>query len=331
MLRSQCIGIAVLGGVLSGVLEGHAAEHHSPTLQEVMSGHAATTTTSVDPTRAVGYIFGQPVPAGNYYFAKRVSYMFPQPREENATSEDRERYIWEALILHFESFRRNVTVTNDLLGRRIDSVLKGDGKTFTRAQDPAAYAAWVKERLNEDVETFENQMRYLLQIDQLKDDMRNSFEVTVTEEEMQQEFLNEQNHIGGEMVSFPTRAEAQTFYEQYHDPKAWDAMKAEGKVRVRPVSLMTLEAYMDLWAIPKDQLYAFHASPIGAIGTPMPFGTKEWCVYRLLDKRVGDLKDFPARRDSYYQQIKMKKQYEALTKWVEDLKASAQLKILPQS
>ncbi|MBI4598502.1 MAG: peptidyl-prolyl cis-trans isomerase [Candidatus Omnitrophica bacterium] len=292
-------------------------------------GYAAES--SRDPNRIAGYIFGQPVPAGNYDFAKRVASLFPRPWEEQASPEQRERAIWDALILHFESFRRKITVSDEALTTRIDSVLKGDQQSFTRASDPSAYARWTNERLGEDVELFENQMRYLLQIDQLQEAMRTSFNVAVTEEELRQEFLNEQHHVGGEMVSFGDQAAAQAFYEQVKDPKAWDAMKAKGEEKVRPVSLMTLEAYMDLWAIPKGQIYAFHALPIGSVGPPMPFGANEWCVFRLLDKRTGNLAEFPKHRESYVEQITTKKQHEELKKWVENLKASANLQILPLS
>ena len=275
-----------------------------------------------------GYIFGVPVPAGNYYFAKRVSYMFPRPWEEHASAQERERFIWQALILHFESFRRNVTPTDAELEERINGVLKGQELSFTRSGDAAAYAQWIKETLGEDVELFENQMRYLLQVDQLKDRMRQSFVVTVTNEDIQQEFLNEQNHVGGEMVTFDVKEEAQAFYEQVKEPAQWEAMKVSGERQLRPVSLMTLEAYMDLWGIPKDQMYAFHAMEIGSIGPPMPFG-KQWCVYRLLDKRTGNLVDLPQRRASYEEQLKARKQYEALKRWTDELVASANLKILP--
>ena len=274
-----------------------------------------------------GYIFGQPVPIGNYYFAKVVSHRFPHPWEENAAPAEREQFIWRALILHYDSFRRNVTVPEEKLEARINSVLKGQQQSFTRAGDPAAYERWVKDTLDEDVALFETQMRYLLQIDLLKEQMRKSFAVPVTDAELQEEFLNEQHHVGGEMAVFDTKDEAQAFYDRVHTPKAWERMKAKGEPKVRPVSLMTLEAYMDLWSIPKEQMYAFHAMEIGSIGPPMPFG-RQWCVYRLLEKRTGELKDFPAQRQAYEEQVKTKKQYEALKRWEDELVASANLKPL---
>ena len=281
------------------------------------------------PEQIAGYIFGVSVPVGNYYFAKRVSYMFPHPQEERAGAAEREQFIWEALILHYEAFRQGMTVSDAQLEERINNVLSNQKQSFTRGGDPKAYADWVKKTVGEDVELFENQMRYLLTIDLFKDRRRESFPVTVTEEEMRQEFLNEKNHVGGEMAVFDAKEEAQAFYERVRDPSRWEDAKASGEPPIKPVAMMTLEAYMDLWTIPKEQIYAFHAMEIGSVGPPMPFGTKQWCVYRLLDKRTGDLKDFPKERGAYDRQLKSRKQYDTLKRWIEDLKANAKLKVVP--
>ncbi len=276
-----------------------------------------------------GEIFGMPVSMGNYGFAKRVAYMFPRPWGASDLPEaQRSDIIWESLILHYESFRRGITSNDEQLEKMINELLKSQELTFTRASDPAAYRKWVTETLKEDVELFENQIRYLIQIQTLRDKaLEEQRPSPPTEAEMQQEFLNEKHHVGGEMVTFETKDQAQAFYDQVKEPGRWETMKSEGKHTVRPVGLMTLEAYMDLWSIPKDQIYAFHGLEIGTVGPPMPFG-KQWCVYRLLDKRTGDLKDFPKERESYVKQLESKKKYEARQHWIEQLKASAKLKVL---
>ena len=318
---------------------GHvASESAAPAAKETAQEAPKTAPSEHHPSpvpssgeQLAGYIFDVPVSLNNYLFAKQVSYTFPQGSEDQLSGPDRERAIWEALILHYESFRRGVQVPEAELEQRVNDVLKSQHQLFTRAGDPTAYATWVNTTLNEGTELFENQMRYLLQIENLKEQVRRSVAVSVTEEEMHQEFLNEKNHVGGEMVTFETKEEAEAFYRQVKRGSRWEAMKAKGQYQVRPVSLMTLEAYMDLWQVPKEQLYAFHGMSIGSVGSPMPFGSKQWCVYRLLDKRTGDLKEFPKERDAYDQQLKVRKQYEGMRRWIEDLKTSAHLKVLPIS
>lgn len=279
-------------------------------------------------TELAGEIFGVPVSLENYYFAKRVAYQFPSPwGAADRPVEDREDFIWEQLILHFEATRRNIQADPDELREVIDNVMRSNDLDFDPETDREAYAEWVQNNLNASIELFENQLRYVIQVRKLQDQIRKEQAVNVSMEEMHAEFLNEQHHVSGEMVVFNTKEEAQQFYKKHRSERRWKRMKKKGEYEVRAVSMMTLEAYIDLWSIPKKQMYEFHSMDIGDIGKPMPFG-KQWCVYRLLDKRVGDLKDFPEKEEYYYRQVYSKKQYDALNQWVEDLKASANLKIL---
>ena len=264
---------------------------------------------------------------GNYYFAKRVSYMFPRPWEENLTGDARESAMWDQLLMHYESFRRGIEVTDAEMEQGINRVLNSQQQTFRRGQDAEAYAHWVKEKLGEEVQQFENQMRYLFQIDKLRDTVRPSLPVTVTEQEMQQEFLNEHHHVGGEFVLLDTKEQAEAFYLQVKAPGAWDVEKTKDPSRFRPFATITLEAIIDLWGVPKEQIYAFHAMELNSVGAPTPFG-KQWVVCRLLEKRTGDLQDFPKERDAYYEQLKSRKQHEAFNRWFEELKAAAHLQVL---
>ncbi len=280
---------------------------------------------------AAGEIFGMPVSLGNYYFAKRVAYTFPRPwGASDVPAKEREPLIWESLILNYEAFRRAIDATDEEIDSMVNELLSSQHLPYTRRGDPDAYRRWVVETLYEDTPGLENQVRFLIQIRKLKDQARAEQVVSVTEADMQEEFLNEKHHLGGETVTFETKPEAEAFYQQVKAPADWDRMKAEGKHQIRPVSLMTVEAYVDLWGIPRDQLIAFHAMPLGSVGPPMPFG-KQWCVYHLLDKRTGDLKDFPAARDSYRAQVEQRKRYEALARWVDTLKTSAALKVFVPS
>ncbi len=275
-----------------------------------------------------GEIFGVPVSMANYHFAKYVANIFARPwGGADLPETEREAHIWEQLILHYTAFERGVQVSEEELEETVNQLLRDEKQTFTRKSDPEAYRNWAKQTLNEDVGLLENQMRYLIQIKKLKDQVREEQTITATEEEMKQEFLNEKNHVGGEAVMFEILAEAEAFYAKYKNASEWEKMKTSGEHEVRPISTMTLEAYIDLWSVSKDQIYAFHALEVGQVGPPMPFGTKEWAVYRLLDKRSGDLADFPKERASYENQLQMKKKYDALKQWIEQRKAQAKPKI----
>lgn len=318
--------VGLLGLLLAGCSQ--ASEPVSPPPSSKAEAGPGDPTAPIVPAAdaPAGVIFGYPVSSSNYYLAKYISMKYPTPREERATPAQREQYIWENLILSFEAYRRGIHATDQQFEDRINLVLRSQGQPFTRAGDPAAYAAWVTGQVNETVAGFENHMRYLLEIDLLKDQVRLAAPVTVTDEEIRQEFLNEGHHVGGEMVVFPTRDEAAAFYATVAAPGQWDAMKSSGR-EVRPVGLMTLEAYIDLWGVPREQIYAFHALEPGAVGEPMPFGD-EWAVVRLGEKRIADESQLPAKAESYRQQLVMKQQYRALEEWIERLKADAKLTVL---
>jgi len=279
---------------------------------------------------AAGEIFGVPVSMENYQFARLVARTYSRPwGASKMAPEKREDWIWESLILHYGAFQKGITVSEEEIDEIANQFLKGNKQAYTRQDDPEAYKEWVSNTLGLTTEQFENQMRFLVQIRKYKEVIQEEAEVTVTEEEMQQEFLNEKNHVSGEMVTFETKAEAQEFYEQFKSPKAWEAMKEKGESEVRPVSMMTMEAYIDLWSIPHEQMYAFHAMEVGTVGPPMPFG-KQWCVYRLLDKRTGDLADFPKEREAYVTQLERKKKYGVLVEKLEQLKIDAEKKVFAE-
>jgi hypothetical protein len=275
-----------------------------------------------------GEIFGVPVSMGNYSFAKRVAYTFPRPwGAADLPPAEREQVVWDNLILHFEGFRQGIAVTEDDLDAAVNDLLKDQRQSFSRRSNPDAYRQWLRETLREDVELFEDQVRYVVQIRKLKERVLQQQRVAVSEEELRQEFLSDQHHVGGELVVFTTKDEAEAFYRDVKDPKRWDAMKARGTPPVRPMSPMTLSAIIDLWGVPRGQIQALHAMSLGSVGPPLPFG-KQWGVLRLLEQRTGDLRDFPKERDRYVKRVEWKKKYQALEQWIEALKQAARPTIL---
>lgn len=276
-----------------------------------------------------GTIFGTPVPLGNYRFAKRAAFVFQAPGWTELSREEQEQRIWQNLILHFEATRRGLTVSDEELERAVNQILTEHEQAFTRSGDPAAYEQWVRDTVQEDVALFENQVAYLELIEALKQQVRKAEEadVTVTEAELHEEFLNEKHHVAGDYRLFDAKEEAQAFYEAWKEPGKWEQATQADPAFARPFSMITLEAIIDLWGVPRDQIYAFHAMPLGSVGAPLPFGT-QWGVFRLLEKRTGDLTDFPAEAESYRRQVTSKKSWAALQARLRQIEADANLQIL---
>lgn len=274
-----------------------------------------------------GEIFGVPVPMGNYYFAERVHGTFQSPEERKMTPAEMEKNVWHNLILSYQASIKKIEVTQKEFDEWTDSVLTVLDLKFTRTKDPEKYKAWVNDTLKETVELFENQMRYMATIEKLKREMVKEMQVTVSEDDMKADFMNTENHVGGDYTLFDTKKEADDFYAAHHDTAAWEKYKTENSDKVKPFMLITLQAIIDLWGVPRDQINEFHDLPLGTVGKPLPFGSK-WGVFRLLDKRTGDLKDFEPQREKLKQRVEARKKYEARNDWLEEIDKQANLKVL---
>ena len=269
-----------------------------------------------------GEIFGVPVPMGNYYFAKRVHGTFQSPEERKMTPEEMEKNVWHNLILSYQASIKKIEITDKEFDEWTESVLTALDLKFSRTKDPAKYKEWVEGTLKGTVELFENQMRYLATIEKLKREMIKEMQVTVTDDEMKDDFMSTENHVGGEYTLFDTKKVADDFYEANHEQPKWEAYKAANADKVKPFMLITLQAIIDLWGVPHDQIYEFHAMPLGTVGKPLPFGT-QWGVFRLQEKRTGDLANFEAQKEKLKPRVEARKQYQARNDWLEEIDKSA--------
>ena len=272
-----------------------------------------------------GILFGTPVPVGNYYFARRVHLTFQRPEEIKMPPEAKERLIWENLALSFQAAKKEISVTPEELDQWIDSVLGALDAKVKRSDKPA-YEKFVTETIKEPVELFENQMRYLATIEKMKREKVKEMKVTVSDEEIREEYMNVQNHVGGEFLLFPEKAGADAFFQEHTTQESWEAVKKQDAARIKTFPLMTVQAIVDLWGVPQEQINRFHALPLGTVGEPMPFGN-QWGVFRLMEKREGQLKDLVGEElEGYRKRVEIKKQYKARDEWLQHLYEEAAVK-----
>lgn len=299
-------------------------QKNNPTPKPEKGSEAATASTSME---LAGTVFNAPVPVGNYYFAKRVHSTFQTPEERKMTPEQLEKNIWHNLVLSYEAAQRKIEVTDSEFSEWVDSVLTALDLKFSRTKDPEKYKAWIEDTLKGTVELFENQMRYLANIEKLKREMINEMQVVASEDEMKADYMNTENHVGGEYTLFETKKEADDFYEAYRDQAKWEDYKSKNTDKVKPFMLITLQAIIDLWGVPHDQIYEFHAMELGTVGKPLPFGT-QWGVFRLKEKRTGDMAGFEAQKDKLKQRVEARKKYQARDEWIEELDKRANVQVL---
>lgn len=267
------------------------------------------------------------VSKSNYYFVKSAIIVFgtkwgatPQTEQE---LEDR---VWEQLVLSYEAFRRDIKVEDKELDEEIDKLIKAEKVSFDWKKDKEAYAAWVKEKTKENVELFQNQLSHMIQLEKLRKVLLDEFKVNVTEEEAKDEFINEYNTIELELKQFDQLKDAEAFYLKMKDPQLWvKEGKIDQKFAQHP-GFVSFEFLINMWKIPKDDLYKMLTMDIDSIYPPIPV-YKGYGVIRILKKRPADPAEFPKVRGSYLKQVEMNKKYDQLKVWLKKIKEEAGIKL----
>jgi len=291
------------------------------------AAYAADDVIKIKGEQPAGEFFGTPVPMDNYRFVKAALVIFGSRwGAEPSTPQEVEDRVWEDLLLSYEAHRRNIIVPQKDLDDEITKLLKAEKVAFDWKNDKASFEKWVKDRVREPGQLFENQLRHLLQLQLLRESVRKSFQPQATQEEAMQEYMNEYNTLSVEFVQFEDLKAAQDYYVKMKDPKLWvKEAKKDPKFAVRP-GFVSLEFLIDVWKIPKEDAYAMLSLKEGSVYKPTPI-YRGYGVFHTLEKRVAQKEKFPEVEKSYHEQIKVKKQYAALMDWIKQLKKDAAIKV----
>jgi hypothetical protein len=274
--------------------------------------------------------WGAQVPISNYYFVKGAIIVFgTRWGSAPQTEQELEDAVWEQLVLSYEAFRRDIKVEQNQVDEEISKMLKAEKVDFDWQKDKEAYEKWVKEKTKEPVTIFENQLRHLIQLENLRKQLLDSFKVTVSEEEAKRKFIDEYNTMELELKQFDQLKDAQDFYAKMKDPKLWEEEgKKDPKFFMHP-GFVSFEFLINMWKVPKDDLYKMLDIDINATYPPTPI-YKGYGVFRILKKRPAVEADFPKLRDSYFKQVESIKKYEELKIRVKKLKDEAGIKLYPK-
>ena len=271
-----------------------------------------------------GEFMGIKVPKDNYYFVKGVVLRFgnkwgPRP----TTTEEVENAVWQQLFMSFIAFQKNITVTQQEVDNEVTGTLNDEKASFDWKADKDAYAKWLKEKLNETPVVFENQVKHLIQIEKLRNQIRDSINPEVKDEEALQEFKDENSSINLELVHFDEQKDADDFYKKACNNKNfWDKEKKRRPKDFKQTSLVTLIFLIDIWKIPQDALYKMMQRNIGEIYPPRPV-YKGYAIFKILEKSPADESGYAKAGAEYLDKVKRRKQYEGLNEWLKNLKEKA--------
>lgn len=284
--------------------------------------------------KIVGELFGVPVSSGNYYFAKRVVLSLDAKwRGVPKTEEELEDLVWQELLFSYEAFRRRIEVTDEEINKEVDKILKAEKVEFNWKEDTQAFKQWVEEKLQEPVDLFKNQITHLLKLEKLRQQVIDSIEVEVGEEEAYQKFLDEYNSLGVEIIQFEDSEieEAEKLYEQVKSkPKVWEKKKEEKKDSFRDLKgPYALDFLINLWGFKREDAYKMMEMQEGDFYKPSPI-YKGYAVFRIGATRKAKPEEFEKRKDYYFDKIRNMKKYQGFKDWVEELKREANIKVFIQ-
>jgi hypothetical protein len=281
--------------------------------------------------RFAGEFFDIKVPLENYYFVQSVLMVFGRggfalPKDP-AELEDA---VWGELLLSYEAYRRGIVVEQEDLEKEVTDILVSRNVGFNWKDDRPAYEKWVQDNINESAELFENQIRHLLQIQKLREQVMKSIEPKVTEGEAHERFLDESSSLSVELLEFSALAAAEDFFRRAKsDAGSWEKEKEKRPKDFRRPGFVTLAFLIDIWKFPRDAAYKMLKMKKDQLYPPAPV-YRGYAVFKVLESRQAEEARFAKEKSSYYAKVKSAKQYAGMEEWINNLKKSAKIKVYPE-
>lgn len=269
------------------------------------------------------------VPESNYYFAKSVVAVFGNKfGKQPKTPEETEEAVWDQLILSFLAYQNNINAAQEEADLEIDKILQASKAEFDRKKDPAAYEKWVKEKTNEPVDLFENQIKHLVQIQKLKDDVMKKLDPAVTDDEALEGFMNENTSLDVELIQFDGIEDAKAFYDKVStDARKWDKEKSGRAGDFKRPGGVTAQFLIDFWGFKSKDLLDMAGQKPGTIYKPCPI-YKGWGVFKVMGSTPADKAKFDDKaKQVYVDKIKAGKKYEGFNQWLEKMRKDANIRV----
>ncbi|MFC1631747.1 peptidylprolyl isomerase [Candidatus Omnitrophota bacterium] len=263
-------------------------------------------------SEAIGEAFGKVVSASEFIYYYKTASIFTRTGQEDRSEEDIREEAWQNLVFSQEARRLNMTISRQELEEELKRLLSEKDVEFGSNE----YNVFVISQFGEDADLFERRIEDLLLINKFMQTKGNP-EINVSEEEMKQKFLNQYNSFESEYIKFDSQEEAEKFQKQVQEnPGLWkptyDEKRELGQEGSAWINIMSLEALIDLWKIPKDDAYRILSHQEGDfIAAKFYYGD---AVFRLLYRRDADLEKYDEKKQQYYRDLMTKSRKHKITK-----------------
>ncbi|HNW38912.1 MAG TPA: SurA N-terminal domain-containing protein, partial [Candidatus Omnitrophota bacterium] len=252
----------------------------------------------------VGEAFGKPISRATFLNYYKTALLFTRSgTKAERTDEDTRQEAWQNLVFIKAARESGIVVPKDEVISEVKRLLAEKNVEYGGEK----YRVWVITNFNEDPGVFETRIEELLMINKL---LKNKLdpEVKVTEQEMKDKFTNGYNSFESEYILFgkDQQKEAQDFARKAKkEPRLWYdtylQKKPLGQKGASWINVMSLEALIDLWMIPKEDAYRIlNSKPGDFIAAKNYYGD---VVFRLLYSRKANLKEYDAAKQEYYRKM----------------------------
>lgn len=252
----------------------------------------------------VGEAFGKPVTRQEFFNYYKTALLFTRTGVQGERSDEETRQeAWQNLVFIKEAKTLGVKIPQEEVLAEVKRLLAEKNVEYGGEK----YRSWVITTFNEDPATFENRIAELLMVNKLLKEKLDP-EVTVSEKEMKDKFINGYNSFESEYILFGEnkQQEAQEFARKVkNNPRLWYDTYIEkkplGQKGASWINIMSLEALIDLWKIPRADAYRIlNSKPGDFIAAKNYYGD---VVFRLLYTRKANLKEYTPQKQEYYRKM----------------------------
>lgn len=274
-------------------------------------------------TNIVGEAFDKPVTNAEFLYYYKTALIFTRSgdkegKETERTDEERRQEAWQNFIFTNEAKAIGLKVDKNEVEAELKRLLAE--KSIEYGSDK--YNAWVQETFGESSQVFQERIENLLLVNKFVK-LKMNPEVSVTDKECKDKFLNQYNSFESEYILFGSAKEAKDFVQQAgKNPKlwkdTWDAKKSLGQKGASWINIMSQEALVDLWKIPEEDTDRILSSQEGDfVAAKNYYGD---VVFRLLFIRKASLKEYDAKKQEYYKKmLTQSKKYKIVKVYFDDL------------
>ena len=271
--------------------------------------------------RVAGEIFGKDVTFQEYNRFYKSQMIFFMGGETAKDPEVLKQQTWESLIYSHAAKRMKIEISDEEVRNEVLRLLAQQKMENASVE---VYREWLRANVRETPEEFESQIRELLRIRRMVEQVKAGDKtLPATEKEALERFKLEQNQLSAEIIKFKTAADAKKFTDSVKTDKDWKAKADAAKLTIEPTGMITLLAWLQILDFKENDMNILLNSEKNSVHGPMSQG-QGFAAVKILDNKLTPKTEFQKTfKDKYIQEINERKKYEYFMKWHQNLLLSA--------